>query len=102
MNKLQLERWKQMSTGLARSYTNLTPARKEKLLVEVEDCIDWVVCNGLETVEDWDRAIYENGQLVELCAGSRVSEYLWDNRYEFEREGEVVCGRFGNMLSACV
>ena len=65
MNALQLERWNQVSLGLARSYTDLTPARKAKLLAAVEDCIEWVVCNGLETVEDWDAAVYENGQMVE-------------------------------------
>lgn len=102
MNELQLERWKQMSMGLARSYTNLTPARKQKLLAEVGECIDWVICNGLETVDDWDRSIYKDGKLVELCAGTRVSDWLWDSRYEFERGGEVVCGRFGHMLCSCV
>lgn len=106
MNELQLERWKQASLGLARSYVDLTPARKTKLLAAVEDCIDWVVCNGSETVEDWDTAVYENGRLVEYSASTRVDDYLWDNQYEFERErnGEVECvrGRFGDMLSACV
>ena len=106
MNALQLERWNQVSLGLARSYTDLTPARKAKLLAAVEDCIEWVVCNGLETVEDWDAAVYENGQLVEYSASTRVDDYLWDNRYEFERENkhgvEVVRGRFGDMLTSCV
>ncbi len=106
MNKLQLERWNQASLGLARSYSTLTPARKAKLLAAVEDCIDWVMCNGLDTVEDWDRSIYKDGRLAHECAGTRVDQYLWDNRYEFERERkgsvECVCGRFGDMLSACV
>ena len=103
MNELQYQRWQQMSLGLARSYSDLTPARKKKLMEEVEECIAWVVCNGLETVEDWDSGVqherYES-------AGTRVDTYLWDNRYEFERENkhglEIVRGRFGDMLSACV
>jgi len=107
MNELQLGRWNQVSLGLARSYTDLTPARKNKLLTAVADCIDWVVCNGLETVEEWDHGVYENGQLVEYSASTRVDDYLWDNRYEFEREykngnTELVRGRFGDMLAACV
>lgn len=108
MNELQCERWKQMSLGLARSYTDLTPARKKKLLAEVEECIDWVVCNGLETVDDWDSGVrYGKGWHERYeSASTRVDTYLWDNRYKFERENkhgvEVVRGRFGDMLSACV
>jgi hypothetical protein len=109
MNEMQLERWNQVSLGLARSYADLTPVRKAKLLAAVEDCIDWVVCNGLETVEDWDSSVrYGNGwhEYYE-SAGARVDTYLWDNRYEFEREYkngnvELVRGRFGDMLAACV
>lgn len=108
MNNQQYERWKQVSIGLARSYENLTPARKVKLLSEVEECIDWVVCNGLETVEDWDSSVRYGNSRHEYyeSASTRVDQYLWDNRYEFERENkhgvEVVRGRFGDMLSACV
>lgn len=106
MNALQLERWNEVSLGLACSYKNLTPARSKKLRKEVEDCIDWVVCNGLETVIDWDDSVKLDGIQWD-CAGTRVDEYLWDNRYEFEREYkngniEVVRGRFGDMLAACV
>jgi len=108
MNELQYERWKQMSLGLARNYTNLTPARRAKLLDEVECCIDWVVCNGLETVADWDSGVqYGKGWHERYeSVSARVDTFLWDNRYEFERENkhgvEVVRGRFGDMLSACV
>lgn len=105
MNELQLERWNQLSIGLARSYKNLTPARMAKLLDEVECCIDYVVCNGLETVEDWDSGV-RYGSGWHESVSTRVDTFLWDNRYEFERENkhgvEVVRGRFGDMLSACV
>lgn len=107
MNELQLERWKKLSLGLARSYSDLTTARKSKLLKEVDNCIEWVVCNGLETVTDWDsRVRYGNGCYDE-SAGERVDQFLWDNRYEFERNFkngrfELVTGRFGQMLSSCV
>lgn len=106
MNELQLERWKQLSTGLARGYKNLTPARINKLLEEVENCIEWVVCDGLETVIDWDDSVKIDGIRCD-CAGTRVDDYMWDNRYEFEREYkngniELVRGRFGTMLSSCV
>ena len=37
MNKIQYRRWKKLSIGLARSYKNLTHARKAKLLEEVEN-----------------------------------------------------------------
>ena len=109
MNELQYNRWKQLSLGLARGYADLTPARKAKLLDEVECCIDYVVCNGLETVEDWDMGVrYGNGfHERHESVGTRVDAYLWDSRYEFEREYkngniEVVRGRFGDMLVACV
>lgn len=107
MNQLQLERWKQLSLGLARSYKSLTPARKAKLLEEVDECIEWVVCNGLETIVDWDSALYEAGRLVKYSAGSQVDDYLWDNRYKFEKRNsngniELVTGRFGTMLASCV
>lgn len=109
MDELQLERWKQLSLGLGRSYKNLTPARRAKLLDEVECCIDYVVCNGLETVDDWDSGV-RYGKGWHECydsASTRVDTFLWDNGYEFERQyknGHVECarGRFGDMLLACV
>lgn len=108
MNQIQLDRWKQFSLGLARnSYPNITPARREKLLAEVEDCIEYVVCNGLDAINDWDVADYRDGRLYEYSAGTRVSDWMWDNRYEREvedRKGnvEVACGRFGTMIICCV
>lgn len=107
MNAMQYERWKELSIGLARSYAKLTPRRRQKLLKEVENCIVWVVCNGLDTVEDWDHSVHVEESLHHESAGTRVDDYLWQHRYEFEREyrnGEVelVRGRFGDMLSACV
>lgn len=108
MNNLQYERWKQLSVGLARVHENLTPARKARLAEEVENCIDWVVCNGLGTIDDWDDGVRgKDGRYAHDSAGDRVDQFLWDNRYEFERERKSGCvdlvrGRFGDMLSACV
>ena len=107
MNMLQYERWKALSIGVARSYGALTPRRHKLLLEEVENCIDWVVCNGLDTVDDWDSSVRINERLYYESAGTRVDDFLWQHRYEFEREyrnGEVelMRGRFGDMLSACV
>lgn len=107
MNALQYDRWKALSSGLARSYEALTPRRRKLLLEEVENCIDWVVCNGLDTVEDWDGGVRVDGSPYYEAAGTRVDDYLWQHRYEFERESrhgevELVRGRFGDMLSACV
>lgn len=107
MNTLQYERWKELSLGLARSYRTLTPRRYKLLLEEVENCIDWVVCNGLDTVEDWDSSVRIDERLYYESAGTRVDDYLWQNRYEFDRaysngHVELVCGRFGDMLCACV
>lgn len=107
MNELQYDRWKALSTGLARSYRKLTPQRRKKLLEEIENCIDWVVCNGLDTVEDWDSSVRRDGTLYYDSASTRVDDYLWQSRYEFERSRrnggvELVRGRFGDMLSACV
>lgn len=106
MNELQLQRWKQLSLGLAKSYKNMTPARKGRLIAEVDNCIEWVVCNGLETVNDWDSSVTADGIQWD-CAGTRVDDFLWDNRYEFERNYKngsfkLVTGRFGEMISACV
>lgn len=106
MNELQYERWKQLGLGLARGYRNLTAARQAKLLDEVECCIGYVACNGLETVEDWDCPVERDGIRWE-CAGDRVRDYLWDGRYEFERQYKngnikLVRGRFGDTLTACV
>lgn len=107
MNALQYERWKELSTGLARGYGALTPQRRKRLQEEVENCIDWVVCNGLDTIEDWDSSVRGDGNLYYEAAGTRVDDYLWQHRYEFERAHrkggvELVRGRFGDMLSACV
>ncbi len=106
MNQEQFDRWKQVSLGLAKSYKDLTPTRKSNLLEEVDNCIEWVVCNGLETVDDWDSSVTING-VRHSCASTRVDDFLWENRYEFERHYkngnvELVRGKFGDMLSASV
>lgn len=100
MNEQQLERWKQLSAGLARSaFPSLTPARQQKLLAAIEDFIDGLTSWGdLDDIHSWD------GPGVYVC--DEMSSYLWDHRYEFERERkgcrEAVLGRFGDMLSACI
>lgn len=108
MDATQFAHWKQLSLGLARTYQNLTPRRKAKLLEEVENCIEWVVCNGLDTIGDWDNGVKIDGRYGHDSVGTRVDEYLWESRYEIERKYgrrgrvELVTGRFGQMLSACV
>lgn len=107
MTKVQLKRWLQLSVGLAKhGYPQLTEARKTKLVAAVEDCIDWIVCNGLDTVADWDQGIYVDGRLQYESAGTRMSSYLWDKGYEFEHEYkgdfELRTTRFGTLLSCCV
>ena len=109
MEQLQLERWNQLSAGLARSYRSLTARRKAKLLAEVANCIDWVVCNGRETVADWDHGVQYGAKWHERheSASTRVSNFLWDKGFEFERRYrngniELARGRFGDMLTACV
>ena len=92
MNELQYERWKKLSLGLARGHWNLTLARQEKLLDGVECCIDYVMCNGLETVDDWDGSVTRDG-ICWGCAGDRVRDYLWNNSYEFERQRKNGNGR---------
>jgi hypothetical protein len=102
MNKLQLRRWKRLSLGLARTgYPTLTPARQKKLLTTIEDFIDDLTSwNDLKDICDWDG----NAGTVYVC--DELSNYLRNNRYEFERERKGWCrtvtGRFGTMLSACV
>lgn len=102
MNKLQLKRWKKLTLGLARTgYPNLTARRQKKLLAEIENFIDSITyCHELKDICDWDG----NKGTVYVC--DELSSYLWENRYEFDRERkgwcEPVLGRFGQMLSACV
>lgn len=107
MTEVQLQRWLQLSVGLAQhSYPRITEARKAKLVTAVKDCIDWIVCNGLDTVSDWDEGIYEDGRLQYECAGTRMSSYMWDKGHEFEHEYkgeyELRTTRFGTMLACCV
>lgn len=108
MNQIQLDRWKQFSLGLAKNaYPTITTRRTERLMAEVEDCIDYVVCNDLSAINDWDRSEYRDGRLYEDSAGTRVDDWMWDNRFEREvedRKGniEVVRGSFGTMIICCV
>jgi len=108
MNELQFSRWKQLSTGLARSYKTLTPRRMKKLLAEIEECIERIVSCGLDTVADWDQSVQHGPGFHDhyQSASASANDYLWDNRYKFERyingEPEVIRGRFGDMLLACV
>lgn len=102
MNKTQLKRWKKVSVGLAKNaYPNMTEARRKLLVAEIENFIDRVTYNfDLDQINDWD------GNVGRCHVCDELSDYLWDNRYEFERERkgwvDVVQGKFGNTLSCCI
>ena len=108
MDQIQLDRWKQFSLGLAKNaYPNITSRRRERLISEVENCIERVVCNDLSAINDWDSSEYRDGRLYEESAGTRVDDWMWENRYVREiedRKGrcEQVEGRFGTMIACCV
>ena len=97
MTKRQLQRWRKISLGLAKTY-KLTPERKAKLIAEVDNAIE-ILCSDspLEDIQDWDG----NAGKVYVC--DQMDEYLWSNKLYIERHsGRVIYGRFGEMVSACV
>lgn len=102
MNKQQLQRWKKVSIGLAKNaYPSMTPARRKRLIAEIKEFIATVTYNfDLDQIEDWD------GNRGECYVCDELSDFLWNNRYEFERERkgwtDVVQGKFGNTLSCCI
>lgn len=102
MNKTQLKNWKKLSLGLARnSYKNITPERREKLLLAIEDFIEALIYDyELSEIADWDG----NQGSVHIC--DELSNYMWNRGYEFERTRkgwcEIQTGRFGTMLAACI
>lgn len=97
MNKQQLKRWNQVALGLAKHTGTMTDKRREKLLDAVEDCIDWIVArHDLSEIRDWDG----NEGSAYVC--DDMSDYMWENRYEMERGGEMHYGRFGNAIGMCV
>lgn len=98
MNKTQLKRWEKLSIGLAlNAYPTITDARRNRLVSEVDNFIDMVVHNhGLEGILDWD------GNRGSVYVGDELSDYLWNNRYEFDSKDGSRLGNFGNMLSCCI
>lgn len=102
MNRTQLKRWLKVSIGLANSgYPTITPKRRELLIAEITCFIETVTSSfALDQIKDWDG----NGGGCYVC--DELSTFLWDNRYEFERERnggcEVARGRFGTALSCCI
>lgn len=92
MDAQQLKRWKVLSTCLAEKSFKITTPRKEKLISEINEFIDSLTSCGLDEVCDWD------GDKGSVYVCDEMSDFLWENRYEFNR-GK---GRFGTMLSACV
>lgn len=97
MTKTQLKRWKRLSIGLVSSDTGITPARKQKLTDAINDFISCILCgNDLKEILCWDM---NEGT---IAVGDEMNKYLWNNQYEFERRGDIFCGKFGDQLSACV
>lgn len=62
----------------------------------VAHAVDWIACNGIETIADWDSG--------PDYPGDRLNTWLWDNghtsvhRVTDEEKGN----KFGNQISSCV
>lgn len=98
MNKTQKKRWIKVSVGLAmNAYPAMTHRRRTRLVQDVNLFIEKVTSDFmLADIEDWD------GSLGECYVCDELSDFLWDRRYEYERNGEIQTGRFGNTLSCCI
>lgn len=97
MTEQQYARWMRLSVGLARSgFQNITRKRRRRLVSEVSDAVDWIACNGIETIECWD-----SGPDY-VC--DRMNTWLYDNghlHYRCSDDAERR-NRFADHVSCCV
>ncbi|HIH2744846.1 TPA: hypothetical protein ACYLN4_000512 [Burkholderia lata] len=98
MNKKQLGRWYQLSIGLARhSYPEITEARRNKVETAVKNFIlnmeSW---HELNDIRSWD------GHPGKVYICDEMSNYLFDNRWEFDGKHGTRDTRFGTMVACCV
>jgi hypothetical protein len=99
MSPKQYERWLRLSVGLARSgFQGITRKRRARLVFEVRNAIDWIVCNGLEWFEDWDS---DKG---DGSVSSRLDNWLYDNGHKSEhyRTDREKGNTFSNQIACCV
>ena len=97
MTPQQYARWIRLSVGLARSgFSGMTRRRRRKLVKAVDYAVDWIACNGIETIEDWD-----SGPDY-VC--DRMNDWLYDNghlHYHHLTNNEKG-NKFSNQVSSCV
>lgn len=99
MTEQQYARWMRLAVGLARSgHPHITRARRLKLVKSVADAVDWIACNGIEDIEDWD------GSKGKVYVCDRMSDWLYDNGHShYHRVTDEEKGnKFANQVSCCV
>ena len=99
MTPKQYQRWLRLSIGLARSgFHGITRKRRARLVSEVWNAIDWIACNGIEEIEDWD------GNKGEVYVCDRMSDWLYDNGHQhYYRDTSRERGnKFANQIGCCV
>lgn len=97
MTEQQYARWMRLSTGLARSgFQGITRARRRKLVKAVANAVDWIACNGIGTIADWD-----SGPDYPC---DRMNTWLWDNGHTHVHRitDEEKGNKFGDQVSCCV
>lgn len=74
----------------------MTRKRRRKLVSAVRDAVDWIACNGIESIQNWD----DGPDYV--C--DRMTDWLDDNGYlHYRRSDDAERGnRFACQVSACV
>jgi hypothetical protein len=108
VDKIQMKRWTETSKGMAKNlFPTITEARRKRLIIEVEDFIDYV-CSfyPLQDIQDWD------GNLGSVYVCDELDDYLYrngfrhfNNRFDPYHKSKVEVERetrFANLISCCV
>lgn len=99
MTEQQYARWMRLAVGFARSgHPHITRARRRKLVAAVAGAVDWIACNGIEEIKDWD------GNEGEVYVCDRMSDWEYDNGHRHYRTSDDAerGNKFANQVSCCV
>lgn len=99
MTEQQYARWLRLAVGLAKSgFPGITRKRRRKLVAAVAEAVDWIACNGLEEIKDWD------GNEGDVYVCDRMSTWEHDNghlHYHHWTDAEKG-NKFAGQVSSCV
>lgn len=95
MTKVQLNRWKRLAFGFAKTL-NITTERKNKLVLDIEDFFDFRIDSEYKKILDWD------GDESEFYLCDEVDDFFSKYKHYHYRTDKEKGNKYFHQLSACI